>query len=104
MRFTFLKLNCKKAFDIVFKREIASELMMPAKVSHKTRNYHAARRDVGLSVGKGAGERGVVQNFGAVQEVVLGEGLHFKIPVVQTVIIMDVKIQKVTTDAPSWIL
>jgi regulator of protease activity HflC (stomatin/prohibitin superfamily) len=49
----------------------------------------------------GAGERGVVQNFGAVQEVVLGEGLHFKIPVVQTVIIMDVKIQKVTTDAPS---
>ncbi|MGB3465557.1 MAG: prohibitin family protein [Cyclobacteriaceae bacterium] len=49
----------------------------------------------------GAGERGIVQNFGAVQDVVLSEGLHFKIPVVQTVIIMDVKIQKARTDAAS---
>lgn len=49
----------------------------------------------------GAGERGIVQNFGAVQELVLNEGIHFKIPVVQTVIPMDVKIQKVTTDAAS---
>jgi regulator of protease activity HflC (stomatin/prohibitin superfamily) len=49
----------------------------------------------------GAGERGIVQNFGAVQDKVLSEGIHFKIPVVQTVILMDVKIQKVTTDAAS---
>jgi regulator of protease activity HflC (stomatin/prohibitin superfamily) len=49
----------------------------------------------------GAGERGIVQNFGAVQDVVLGEGLHFKIPVVQTVTLMDVKIQKANTDAES---
>jgi len=49
----------------------------------------------------GAGERGIVQNFGAVQDLVLNEGIHFKIPVVQTVIAMDVKIQKVTTDAAS---
>jgi regulator of protease activity HflC (stomatin/prohibitin superfamily) len=49
----------------------------------------------------GAGERGIVQNFGAVQDVVLGEGLHFKMPVVQTVILMDVKIQKAMTDAAS---
>lgn len=49
----------------------------------------------------GAGERGIVQNFGAVQDLVLNEGIHFKIPVVQTVIPMDVKIQKVTTDAAS---
>lgn len=49
----------------------------------------------------GAGQRGVVQNFGAVQDNVLSEGIHFKIPVVQTVILMDVKIQKVTTDAAS---
>ena len=40
----------------------------------------------------GAGERGIVQNFGAVQDKVLGEGIHLKIPIVQTVIIMDVKI------------
>ncbi len=49
----------------------------------------------------GAGERGVVLNFGAVQPKVLNEGIHFKIPVVQTVILMDVKIQKAMTDAAS---
>lgn len=49
----------------------------------------------------GAGERGVVQNFGAVQDVVLNEGIHFRIPIVQTVIAMDVKIQKALTDAAS---
>lgn len=49
----------------------------------------------------GAGERGIVQNFGTVQDLVLNEGIHFKIPLVQTVIAMDVKIQKVTTDAAS---
>jgi regulator of protease activity HflC (stomatin/prohibitin superfamily) len=48
-----------------------------------------------------ARERGVVLNFGAVQDVVLGEGLHFIIPVVQSVVLMDVKIQKAKTDAES---
>jgi regulator of protease activity HflC (stomatin/prohibitin superfamily) len=47
----------------------------------------------------GAGERGVVLNFGAVQKDVLGEGLHFRIPVVQTVALMDVKVQKSLTHA-----
>jgi len=46
----------------------------------------------------GAGERGVVLNFGAVQDVVLGEGLHLRIPVMQQVKIMDVKVQKAVTD------
>ncbi len=49
----------------------------------------------------GAGERGVVQNFGAVQDIVLNEGIHFRIPVMQNVILMDVKIQKAITDAAS---
>lgn len=49
----------------------------------------------------GAGQRGIVQNFGAVQDQVLSEGIHFKIPIVQTVILMDVKIQKAMTDAAS---
>jgi len=49
----------------------------------------------------GAGQRGIVQNFGAVQDKVLNEGIHFKIPIVQTVILMDVKIQKAMTDAAS---
>ncbi|HQJ07819.1 MAG TPA: SPFH domain-containing protein, partial [Deltaproteobacteria bacterium] len=35
----------------------------------------------------GAGERGVVLNFGAVQKKVLGEGLHFRIPIMQTVVL-----------------
>lgn len=49
----------------------------------------------------GAGERGILLNFGAVQDKVLNEGLHFKVPVMQTVILMDVKIQKALTDAAS---
>src|SRR3989339_251350 len=45
----------------------------------------------------GAGERGIVLNFGAVQKVVLGEGLHFRIPIVQQVVLRDVKVQKSLT-------
>jgi len=48
-----------------------------------------------------AGERGVVLNFGAVQETVLGEGLHLRVPFMQKVIMMDVRIQKSQTDAQS---
>ncbi len=47
----------------------------------------------------GAGERGVVLNFGAVQENVLGEGLHFRVPIMQDIILIDVKVQKAETDA-----
>ncbi|MBU4234220.1 MAG: prohibitin family protein [Desulfobacterales bacterium] len=47
----------------------------------------------------GAGERGIVLNFGAVQDNVLGEGLHFRIPVMQMVAVMDVKVQKSLTNA-----
>lgn len=47
----------------------------------------------------GAGERGVVLNFGAVSEHILNEGLHFRIPIVQQVVVMDVKVLKKTTDA-----
>jgi prohibitin 2 len=47
----------------------------------------------------GAGERGVVLNFGAVKLAVLGEGLHFRVPIQQQIIIMDVKVQKASTDA-----
>jgi len=47
----------------------------------------------------GAGERGIVLNFGAVQKLVLAEGLHFRIPVMQEIVLMDVKVQKALTDA-----
>mgnify|MGYP001185902269 FL=1 len=49
----------------------------------------------------GAGERGIVLNFGAVQDKVLDEGMHFRVPIMQDVVIMDVKIHKVVTDAAS---
>ena len=42
----------------------------------------------------GAGERGILLQFGAVKDKVFGEGLYFKIPFVQEVVIIDVKIQK----------
>jgi regulator of protease activity HflC (stomatin/prohibitin superfamily) len=42
----------------------------------------------------GAGERGILLQFGAVQDKVFGEGLYFKIPLIQNVVIMDTKIQK----------
>jgi len=47
----------------------------------------------------GAGQRGIVLNFGAVQKLVLDEGLHFRIPVMQEIVLMDVKVQKAETDA-----
>ncbi len=49
----------------------------------------------------GAGERGVVLNFGAVQPQALGEGIHFRVPIMQRVMKMDVTIHKSQTDAES---
>ena len=49
----------------------------------------------------GAGERGILLNFGAVQNKVLNEGIHFRVPIMQEIIPIDVKIQKVRTDAAS---
>ncbi|MBL7053144.1 MAG: prohibitin family protein [Candidatus Portnoybacteria bacterium] len=42
----------------------------------------------------GAGERGILLQFGAVKNKVFNEGLYIKIPFIQQVVIMDVKIQK----------
>lgn len=47
----------------------------------------------------GPGQRGIVLNFGAVQNQVMDEGLHLRIPVMQEIMLMDVKVQKVETDA-----
>lgn len=49
----------------------------------------------------GAGERGVVLDFGAVQPHVLSEGIHFRIPIMQRIVKMDVTIHKSQTDAES---
>lgn len=42
----------------------------------------------------GAGERGVLLRWGAVTGNVLNEGLYVRVPVMDSVVIMDVKIQK----------
>lgn len=47
----------------------------------------------------GAGERGVVTNWGAVDQNILGEGIHMRVPFQQSVHKLDVKIQKEQTDA-----
>src|SRR3990172_510045 len=48
----------------------------------------------------GAGERGVVfSKFGGVKNVILDEGLRFKIPFIEDIIRVDVKVQKSQTDA-----
>jgi regulator of protease activity HflC (stomatin/prohibitin superfamily) len=48
-----------------------------------------------------AGERGVLLNFGAVQPVVFDEGLHLRMPIMQRVEKVDVRINKSQTDAES---
>jgi regulator of protease activity HflC (stomatin/prohibitin superfamily) len=47
----------------------------------------------------GPGERGVVMTFGAVQDRVMGEGLNLKIPLVQRVVLVDVRVHKSQVDA-----
>lgn len=44
-----------------------------------------------------AGHRGVVLNFGAASDTVLSEGLHFRTPIVQKIVQIDVRIQKSET-------
>jgi len=45
-----------------------------------------------------AGQRGIVLQLGAVRPVVFTEGLHFKIPFIQQVIQVDVRVQKSQSD------
>lgn len=48
----------------------------------------------------GAGQRGVVfSKFSGVRDVVFEEGLHFKTPFIEDVILVDVRVQKSQTDA-----
>lgn len=47
----------------------------------------------------GAGKRGVLLQFGAVQKKIFGEGLYMKVPLIQHVIKMDVRTQKEQIDS-----
>lgn len=42
----------------------------------------------------GPGERGVVTRLGAVQETIKNEGLNFRIPLIEKVILVDVRVRK----------
>lgn len=46
-----------------------------------------------------AGERGVLLRWGAVTGKVLGEGLYFRIPIADRVVVMDVQVQKEQVNA-----
>lgn len=50
----------------------------------------------------GAGERGIVMNFGAVQDKILGEGIHVRIPIVQTVEKINVQTLKMEVKAMAY--
>jgi len=50
----------------------------------------------------GPGERGVVTRLGAVQDGVLNEGMHFRMPIVENVLLVDVKTHKAEVDALSY--
>ncbi|MDD5197838.1 MAG: prohibitin family protein [Candidatus Gracilibacteria bacterium] len=49
----------------------------------------------------GAGQRGILLRFGAVTGTVFNEGLYFKIPLIEDVKKIDVKVQKEQTEASS---
>ena len=49
----------------------------------------------------GAGQRGVLLQFGAVTETIHDEGLYYKIPFVHEVVLMSTQIQKYTAPATS---
>ncbi len=48
-----------------------------------------------------AGHTGVVTTFGKVSDTVLTEGLHFKVPFIQNIVIMDNRVLKTQTDGIS---
>jgi len=48
------------------------------------------------------GHRGVVMNFGAVQDKILEEGIHFRIPIVQKIKQMDIQTQKLDIETLAY--
>ncbi|KKR32833.1 MAG: Bacterial HflC protein [Candidatus Falkowbacteria bacterium GW2011_GWF2_39_8] len=50
----------------------------------------------------GAGQRGIVMNFGAVQDKIMNEGIHFRIPIVQSVEKINVQTTKMEVKAMAY--
>lgn len=49
-----------------------------------------------------AGNRGIVLNWGAVSDTILGEGIHFRIPISQKVVEVNVQTQKMEVSASAY--
>jgi len=50
----------------------------------------------------GAGERGIIfSQISGIKDITLGEGIHFKVPFVEELITMDIRVQKAETRAPA---
>jgi regulator of protease activity HflC (stomatin/prohibitin superfamily) len=48
----------------------------------------------------GPGERGIIfSQITGIREVTLGEGMHFKVPFIESIVTMDVRVQKVQSNA-----
>lgn len=50
----------------------------------------------------GAGQRGVVMNWGAVSDTVLNEGIHLRVPIMQRVSVIDVQTQKLPIETLAY--
>lgn len=50
----------------------------------------------------GAGHRGVLLTLGAVSDESLGEGLHFKLPIIQSIKVLDVRTVKYEAEAAAY--
>ena len=49
-----------------------------------------------------AGNRGVVLNFGRIQDTILGEGVHWRVPIMQKVVELEVRTTKLEATASSY--
>ncbi len=78
------------------------QLTMPVKVAIAIGIALIAMWVLNPFVIVGPGERGVVVRFGAVQDTLLGEGIHTRMPFADKVMIVDVKTQKVEVNALSY--
>ncbi|TSC55883.1 MAG: membrane protease subunit, stomatin/prohibitin [Parcubacteria group bacterium Gr01-1014_18] len=50
----------------------------------------------------GPGEKGLIITWGAVSDKILSEGIHFRFPIMQKVVVLNVKTQKAESEAISY--
>ena len=80
-------------------KNVDGELLVGKIVAHSVLLLFFITCLIGSVGTVGAGKRGVVLQFGAVTGKVFNEGLYFKVPFIQNVQKLDVRIQKEQTEA-----